>query len=424
MRFVVLVTTAALILNGFLGTPARAAEPAAVLKTYADIALAKYEDAMITALTLQARVRDLIAKPDTQTLTAARNAWKAARVPYQQTEVYRFGNPLVDAWEGQVNSWPLDEGLIDYVDSASYGEINEDNKLYAANVIAHPKLMIGGADFDATALNADTLRKLHEADAVEANVATGYHAIEFLLWGQDLNGTKKGAGNRPATDFAISGCTHGNCERRAAYLIAAVDLLIGDLEEMVGNWREGGAARAALTAQSDEKGLSMIFVGMGSLSYGELAGQRMKLGLMLHDPEEEHDCFSDNTHNSHFYDAVGIRDAYLGSYKRVNGKVVKGASPSDLVKAKTPAVDAEIRKLLQATMDKMTILKKTADSGEMAYDQMIGEDNQKGNAIVQAAIDALIAQTKGIEKAVEALGLGAVQFEGSDSLDEPQKVFK
>lgn len=424
MRFPVLSVTAALVLAGIQGAPAGAAEPAAVLKTYADIALAKYEDAMITALTLQARVRDLIAKPDSQTLTLARNAWKAARVPYQQSEVYRFGNPVVDDWEGRVNSWPLDEGLIDYVDTASYGATNEDNKLYAANVIAYPKLMIGGADFDATILKADTLRQLHEADGVEANVATGYHAIEFLLWGQDLNGTKKGAGKRPASDFAIIGCTHGKCDRRGAYLAAAVDLLVGDLEEMVGNWREGGAARAALTQQSSDKGLAAIFIGMGSLSYGELAGERMKLGLMLHDPEEEHDCFSDNTHNSHFYDAMGIRDAYLGSYKRVNGTIVTGATPSDLVKAKAPAVDAEIRKLLKTTMDKMTVLKKTADTGEMAYDQMIGEDNKKGNAIVQAAIDALIAQTKGIEKAVEALGLGAVQFEGSDSLDEPQKVFK
>jgi putative iron-regulated protein len=320
-----------------------------------------------------------------------------------------------------VNSWPLDEGMIDYVDAKFYGETNEDNPLYAANVIANPKLKIGGEDFDATVLNGDTLRKLHEADEVEANVATGYHAIEFLLWGQDLNGTKKGAGNRSWTDYAKTGCTHGNCDRRGQYLAAAVELLVEDLEEMVGDWKEGGSARAA----AEDKGLSTILIGMGSLSYGELAGERMKLGLMLHDPEEEHDCFSDNTHNSHYYDALGIRDAYLGSYKRADGKtVIKGASLSDLVKSKAPAVDAALRKQLQTTMDKMTVLKKTADSGEMAYDQMIGEDNPKGNAIVQAAIDALLAQTKGIEKVVESLNLDALAFEGSDSLDEPQKVFK
>jgi len=429
MRFASHSTALALVFTGFFAISASAAEPAAVLKTYSDIALAKYEDSLTTAKTLQARVQDLINKPSEQALTAARTAWKAARVPYQQSEVYRFGNKIVDDWEGQLNSWPLDEGLIDYVDTKSYGETNEDNELYTANVIANPKLMIGGKPFDATVLNGDTLRKLHEADEVEANVATGYHAIEFLLWGQDLNGTKKGAGNRPWTDYAKTGCTHGNCDRRGQYLAAAVELLVEDLDEMVGNWKDGGKARAAVMSAgadtSADRGLTTILTGMGSLSYGELAGERMKLGLMLHDPEEEHDCFSDNTHNSHFYDAVGIRDAYLGSYKRIDGKtIVKGASLSDLVKAKAPAVDAEMKKLLAATMDKMTVMKKTADSGEMAYDQMIGEDNPKGNAIVQAAIDALLAQTKGIEKVVEALNLGNLELEGSDSLDEPGKVFK
>ena len=422
MRFGAFSAAFGFLFAGFLASPAGAAEPAAVLKTYSDIALAKYEDSLTAAKALQARVQDLIEKPSAAALTAARNAWKAARVPYQQSEVYRFGNKVVDDWEGSVNSWPLDEGLIDYVDAKSYGTTNEDNKLYTANVIAHPKLKIAGENFDATVLNGDTLRKLHEADDVEANVATGYHAIEFLLWGQDLKGTKKGAGNRPWTDYAKSGnCTHGNCDRRGAYLTAAVDLLVDDLEEMVGNWQEGGAARKAVA----DKGLSTIVIGMGSLSYGELAGERMKLGLMLHDPEEEHDCFSDNTHNSHYYNALGIRDAYFGAYKRIDGKTMMGGpSLSDLVKAKAPAVDADMRKLFQATMNKMTVLKKTADTGEMAYDQMIGEDNPKGNAIVQAAIDALLAQTKGIEKVVGTLGLGAVEFEGSDSLDQPQKVFK
>ncbi len=430
MRFLTSANAARLVFAGLFALApigqARAADAAGVLTTYSDIALAKYEDALTTAQTLQARVQALIDKPSAAALTAARNAWKAARVPYQQSEVYRFGNKIVDDWEGQVNSWPLDEGMIDYVDAKTYGESNEDNPLYTANVIAHPKLKIAGEDFDATELNAVTLRKLHEADGVEANVATGYHAIEFLLWGQDINGTGKGAGNRPWTDYAKgASCTHGNCDRRGAYLTAVTGLLVEDLEEMVGNWQADGAARKAMTADGMDRGLAMIFIGMGSLSYGELAGQRMKLGLMLHDPEEEHDCFSDNTHNSHYYDAMGIRDAYLGSYKRIDGKtVVKGPALADLVKAKAPAVDTELRKLLSATMDKMTVLKKTADSGEMAYDQMIGEANPKGNAIVQAAIDALLAQTKGFEKAIETLGLGAVQFEGSESLDEPQKVFK
>ena len=126
-------------------------------------------------------------------------------------------------------------------------------------------------------------------------MATGYHAIEFLLWGQDLHGTGPGAGERPYTDYDTANCTGGNCDRRAQYLAAASDLLVSDLEEMVGNWKADGAARKGLVDGEPKAGLSTILTGMGSLSYGELAGERMKLGLLLHDPEEEHDCFSDNT---------------------------------------------------------------------------------------------------------------------------------
>src|SRR5690606_27371691 len=135
------------------------------------------------------------ARPDAGTLAAAREAWIAARVPYMQTEVYRFGNPVVDAWEGRVNAWPLDEGLIDYVD-ASYGQDSDANAWYTANVIANPHLHVGGRPIDASKITPQLLAKeLHEIGGIEANVATGYHAIEFLLWGQDLNGTGPGAGN-------------------------------------------------------------------------------------------------------------------------------------------------------------------------------------------------------------------------------------
>jgi putative iron-regulated protein len=392
-----------------------------VVDTYANIALAGYEDALSTAKTLKAKIDAFLAKPSDATLKAAKQAWLAARVPYQQTEVYRFGNKIVDDWEGKVNAWPLDEGLIDYVEGA-YKDATSENAYYAANVIANPKLQVGGKEIDATnitkALLADTL---HEADKVEANVAIGYHAIEFLLWGQDLNGTGAGVGKRPATDFDKAKCSGGNCERRAAYLKAVTDLLLEELETMVGNWKKDGAARKALKDGGEQEALVAIFTGLGSLSYGELAGERMKLGLLLHDPEEEHDCFSDNTHNSHYYDAVGIRNVYLGSYKRVNGKTVKGASVSDLVKAKSPETDQRVRKALDETVAKMTVLVKRAEGGE-AYDQMIGEGNDAGNKAVDGAIGALIGQTKEFERAITSLDLKAIQFEGSDSLDDPSKV--
>ena len=399
--------------------------PAAVLSTYADIAQAMYGDALSQAQKLDTAVDALLQAPTDATLAAGREAWLAARVPYQQTEVFRFGNPIVDDWEGKVNAWPLDEGLIDYVAVASYGDSSDENAFYAANVIANPKLAIGGKDLDATTIDGELLGSLHEIDQVEANVSRGYHAIEFLLWGQDLNGTEPGKGARPASDYAAGdACTAGNCDRRGAYLAAATDLLVSDLQEMVANWQASGPARAALTAEGEQKGLAMMLTGLGSLSYGELAGERIKLGLMLHDPEEEHDCFSDNTHNSHFYDVVGMRSVYLGSYAGTDGKVSQGPGLSDLVRAADPAVDDAMRAAIDKTLAAFTAIKQSADSGQMAYDQMLAEGNAAGNAMIQAAVDALVAQTRAIEQAVAALGVGQLAFEGSDSLDNPEAVFQ
>ncbi|MEM1287561.1 MAG: imelysin family protein [Pseudomonadota bacterium] len=397
-------------------------DASAVLTNYADIALAKYEDALVTAQALDTAIAALVADPSDATLTAAKSAWLAARTPYQQTEVYRFGNAIVDDWEGRVNAWPLDEGLIDYVD-ASYGTESDENDLYLANVIANESFTLNGAMVDAASITPDFLQgTLHEAGEVEANVATGYHAIEFLLWGQDLNGNGPGAGSRPATDFSTSDCTGGNCERRIEYLVAASKLLVADLEEMVDNWTADGAARTELMAD-DSAGITAVITGMGSLSYGELAGERMRLGLLLNDPEEEHDCFADNTHNSHYLNAIGIRNVYTGTYRRIDGSVVSGPSLADMVKAADADLDAELKGKLETTVAAMGAMRTRAESIE-AYDQMIAEGNEEGNAVVQAAIDGLVDQTRSIERLVAALDLDAIEFEGSDSLDNPSAVFE
>ena len=418
-------TTSILALSLASAAPlwAEAPEKTEVLNTYADIAAAGYGDSLTTARALQEAVAALIAVPSEANLAAARAAWIDARVPYQQTEVFRFGNAIVDDWEGKVNAWPLDEGLIDYVD-ASYGGATDENGFAVLNVVANPKFTLSGQEVDASDITPALLAEtLHEADGVEANVATGYHAIEFLLWGQDLNGHAAGAGDRPWTDFASGeACTNGNCDRRAAYLKAASDLLVSDLDWMAAQWASDGAARATLLSDEDA-GISAMLTGMGSLSYGEQAGERMRLGLMLNDPEEEHDCFSDNTHNSHYYDGLGVQNVYLGAYTRVDGSKVEGPSLADLVAAQDAALDAEMQAKLSATMDALGALKSAADGG-FSYDMMLERGNDKGEALIMGGVNGLIDQTRSIERVVAALGVDGISFEGSDSRDNPEAVFQ
>ena len=188
---------------------------------------------------------------------------------------------------------------------------------------------------------------------------------------------------------------------------------------MAAQWGADGDARA----QAAEGGVGVILTGMGSLSYGELAGERMRLGLMLNDPEEEHDCFSDNTHNSHFYDGLGIRNVYHGRYVRTDGTVVEGPSVSGLVAEADPEVDAALRAALDHTMIRLMEIKTAAEAG-LAYDQMLAQGFEPGEALIMSAVDALVAQTREIERAAAALGQADVAGEGSDSLDAPDAVFQ
>ena len=395
----------------------------AVLNHYADLALAIYSDSLTTAQEIEKTVVSLLASPTEQNLEQAKTAWKNARVPYQQTEVYRFGNSIVDDWEGKVNAWPLDEGLIDYV-ATSYGAESEDNPLYTANVVANPSFILSGETVDASDISKTFLSDtLHEIDGVEANVATGYHAIEFLLWGQDLNGTGAGAGNRPATDFDVNNCTNGNCDRRGQYLLTSTRLLIDDLSWMIEQWQENGEARTSLLADTNA-GITAMLTGMGSLSYGEMAGERIKLGVLLHDPEEEHDCFSDNTHNSHFYDIKGIQNVYLGQYLTVDNAEITGPSLHDLLASKDATAAKALESSIVSSLANAYQLVISAEEKGIAYDQLLAEDNPEGNDKIMKVVDALLVQTQAIEQAVATLGLNEIEFEGSDSLDDPSAVFQ
>jgi putative iron-regulated protein len=422
MKPLTLATSALALCFGTAALADGHANKAAVLDTYADIAEAKYTDSLITAQRLQAAVDVLLGSPSAEALESAKSAWLAARVPYQQSEVFRFGNSIVDDWEGKVNAWPLDEGLIDYVD-ASYGGPTDENEAAVLNVIANASFTLSGEAVDASKITPALLEDtLQEADGVEANVATGYHAIEFLLWGQDLNGHGAGAGNRPWTDYASGeACTGGNCDRRGEYLKAATDLLISDLEWIVAQWAEGGEARETVTADEDA-GIAAILTGMGSLSYGETAGERMRLGVMLNDPEEEHSCFADNTHNDHFYNGVGIQSVYLGSYTRIDGSIVEGPSLSNLVAATDAELDVEMQMKLSAAVMALGRIKTAAEAG-FTYDMMLERGNATGEALIMGGVNGLIDQTRSIERVVAALGT-SIEVEGSDSLDNPEAVFE
>lgn len=387
---------------------------AEVVEHYADLAHANYVDALLGAIELDEAVDKLIENPSAITMEAARNAWLAARVSYQQTEVFRFGNPIVDDWEGQLNAWPLDEGLIDYVDAGDY-QYELGNEGATVNIIAsETAINVGGETVDVSVIDVELLASLNEIGGSEANVATGYHAIEFLLWGQDTNGFERGAGDRSFTDYVqTQECTNENCQRRAAYLDAATDLLVDDLVWMKAQWAPDvdGNYRSELLAENPDLVIQKMLFGMGSLSLGELAGERMKVALEANSFEDEHDCFSDNTHNSHYYNGMGVRNVYTGTYEHTDGSTLTGPSLSDLVHRLDPELDDRLRDDLNASMDALGTMKQAAERDEdpMPFDVMIGPGNDQGHQIINDAITALVEQTESIEMAAIELGIDSLQ---------------
>ncbi|MCJ8313775.1 MAG: peptidase [Pseudomonadales bacterium] len=386
-----------------------------VVNHYADLALTNYSEALSTAKTLDTAISNFLSTPSNSTQNQAKQAWLDARVAYQQSEVFRFGNVVVDDWEGQLNAWPLDEGLIDYVDNASYG-FELGNEASNTNIVASKSIAIGVDSFDASTITPELLISLNEIGGSGANVATGYHAIEFLLWGQDLNGTKPGAGERSFTDYLTgSKCTNNNCDRRRDYLNAVSDLLVSDLSYMVDQWKPSQTNyRAQLLNNNVDSVLRKMLFGMGSLSLGELAGERMKVALEANSTEDEHDCFSDNTHNSHYYNAQGVKNIFLGAYENLNGELTIGASILDLVKQKDSKLANEAQTAFARTTSALQALVDSAEKDNIHFDQLIAQGNTAGHAIINNAINALVAQTAVIEKIASTLNIDQLEPDTAD----------
>ncbi len=228
-----------------------------VIENYANIVLANYEDALTDAEELNTALIDFVATPNDANLSEAKEAWFNARESYGTTEAFRFyAGPIddEDGPEGLLNAWPLDESFIDYVDGAATSGIINNTTTYPT-------------------LSKTILESLNEDQGVAENVAIGYHAIEFLLWGQDLTDPSAMlAGQRSFTDYT----TLDNATRRGEYLLICGELLKDHLQLLIDEWDEGGSNyRSDFLALSNAEALKNIFTGIGVLAKSELAGERI-----------------------------------------------------------------------------------------------------------------------------------------------------
>ncbi len=398
-----------------------------VIKTNANIAYAAYSDALISAQDLKVALELFTATPTQANFDLAKKAWLDSREPYGQTEVYRFRQGPIDELkadgtlgtddagegpEGLINAWPLGEAIIDYVEPVDglSGPETPANAI-TDNIIANT------ADYPT--IDATTLENLFEHGEDGRNVTTGYHAIEFLLWGQDLNQDLSGAGTRdntagqrPVTDYSstVGACTSGSnaatddiCQRRGQYLVTTAELLIEQLKRVTEQWEPGSGDHYQNFVAGGDVSLAKILEGMGRLSFGELAGERINIALIENSQEDEHSCFSDNTHRDIFLNAKGVQNSFNAKYVRIDGEVIEGASLYDLlVVEEQHELANKLRGSLEATMSAAAVIDTKAKTG-MPFDVLIQEGINQPN--IKAVINALVTQTDDIEAVITALGV-------------------
>jgi putative iron-regulated protein len=356
--------------------PGVAAVKREVVANYADGVHALYVKSLASATNMDQAIDLFLSDPTASSLEGAKRAWLRARDDYGPTEAFRFyGGPIdneEDGPEGLINAWPMDEAYIDYVEGDS-----------TAGVVNNPEQF--------PVIDAALIESMNE-EGGEENVSTGWHAIEFLLWGQDLN--EIGPGSRPVEDYT----TDPNADRRGTYLAVASDLLLVHLKQMVDAWAPGvqDNYRAEFMALDVDTALQNMITGIGELSRGELAGERMTVAYEERSQEDEHSCFSDNTTADIVGNARGIQMVYSGNYG-----MVAGVGLVDLVSAS----DQALAEKLSGEIDRSVALAQAIPNPFDAHLRETVPNDDRGRTAVLQTIESLEDQTDTIVAAAQEIGI-------------------
>lgn len=359
-------------------SPAADPTPSVVHQYTVDLA-ASYADTIVQVQALKDAIDAFVTAPSADGLAACQSAWLVAHRWYGEGEYSRFYGGPIDQAQGGMNEWPIDESFIDYTVQSPNGGIINDPADYAA--ITEPLLAM-----------AD------EKGGLE-NLSTGFHAIEFLLWGQRVDQTQ-GEGLRPYTDF-VDGGTAANQDRRRTYLQTAASMLLSDMTSLETQWSLASPASyaSALAARSPHDALTSLFNGISQMAISELLYERLDDPFVSQDQKDEESCFSESTLDDLVANALGIEDAYLGHYQTLSGATLQGPSISDLVAAKDPALDAQLRQELEAVRAAIGAIPPPFDHAVLAA------DGSPEHTAVKAAVDAFLPMQGLLDQAAKALGI-------------------
>ena len=196
------------------------------------------------------------------------------------------------------------------------------------------------------------------------------------------------------TDFSDEGENEDvpNADRRSAYLEVVGDLLVQHLGMVHGAWTAQGAYRGGFEADTAQA-MNNILTGMIILAGFETGGERIQAALDSGDQEEEHSCFSDNTHRDMIQDVQGISNVWNGSYGTVAGTGIK-----DVVAATDEALAATISTQIADCL-------AAGNAMQVPFDLAISNDNATGRAGVEALVGCLLTLEDQLESVFDAFGL-------------------
>ncbi|QUY42874.1 imelysin family protein [Acaryochloris marina] len=346
------------------------------VENYAEVVYRNYQDAHTQAAMMKVAITAFLNNPNETSHKAAQDAWVQARKSYLQTEAFRFYEGPIDfvdaktgeeGPEGRINAWPMNEAFIDYVkEKPDSGLIN------------NPKFEI-------------SIASILESDQVtdEADVSTGWHAIEFLLWGQDFN--NEGPGQRNFEDFIPN---QNNNDRRRQYLTLVTQQLVSDLTFLEAEWKPNAENYRAKFLQGDPKAtVGKIFTALATLSAFEMASERMTVALDSGNQEDEHSCFSDTTHQDFVFNAKGISNVYFGDYAGYQGKGF-----DELLAQMNPDLNQKITAALTTTQE-------SASQIDQPFDQVLASaQGSPPRAEVEAVVTALENQGEAFKELGPVLG--------------------
>lgn len=334
------------------------------IRSYAALVYASYEDTYNATSKLNEYIQAFLLNPSEHGFQACRSAWRRSRIAYGQTEAYRFYGGPIDNEEGLeafMNAWPIDERFVDYLidNPREYPEISKQS-----------------------------LEALNESIS-ETSVFTGYHVIEFLLWGQDTD--PNGPGNRPYTDYVIDAQAGSfNTERRRKYLDVVADLLLEHLARVELQWKSDGAFRTKFCDNLNSNiAIQKIFSALSSICKGEFSGERMYVAADTQDQENEQSCFSDQTLVDIKMALLGIKNVYYCKYKRLDSTTLTGTSFSEIVEIVDKSKSEKMNRAFREAEDRLEAIPDPFDQAILNHADKVMEGakamRQLGDALAETS---------------------------------------